>query len=171
MGEIMEISPKTLEAKWLDPECWDGCQSLKWKQRAETAEKKLAEIQEYLERLGKTTQTAKGGSNDLLLVPTEPSVIEQAFRWFCEQAGKTKAYQLTAKRKTMAEARWKELRAAHSYDDSKKLFANAIRGLLEDDFMVREGYVDWEQVFQSPEKFQRRIERYENPREQKRRIL
>lgn len=25
--------PQTLNAKWLDPECWDGCQSLVWKQK------------------------------------------------------------------------------------------------------------------------------------------
>jgi hypothetical protein len=27
--------PKTLEAKWLDPKCWDGCQSLVFKHEAE----------------------------------------------------------------------------------------------------------------------------------------
>lgn len=26
-----DTGPKTLDAKWLDPECWDGCQSLKFK--------------------------------------------------------------------------------------------------------------------------------------------
>ena len=26
-----EHGPKTLEAKWLDPKCWDGCKSLVWK--------------------------------------------------------------------------------------------------------------------------------------------
>jgi len=34
-----------LDAKWLDPECHTGCQSLIWKARAERAEAQLAAIQ------------------------------------------------------------------------------------------------------------------------------
>jgi hypothetical protein len=34
--EMRELfRPRTLEAKWLDPECWDGCQSLKFKKDTE----------------------------------------------------------------------------------------------------------------------------------------
>lgn len=72
----MEIKPKTLEAKWFDPECWDGCQSLRWKQRAEAAEQKLEEIKKYLE-------TLKTKSEQLTLLPP-PTDVRSRFEQFKE---------------------------------------------------------------------------------------
>lgn len=36
--------PRTLDAKWLDPECWDGCQSLILKGQVNALREKLAII-------------------------------------------------------------------------------------------------------------------------------
>lgn len=36
--------PRTLDAKWLDPECWDGCQSLILKGQVNVLREKLAII-------------------------------------------------------------------------------------------------------------------------------
>jgi len=104
------------------------------------------------------------------------AVIARAFDYFCKEAGKTKMYTLTEKRKKMALARWKEatdvLRAQGTAPEKLELeamqvFKKAMDGLLEDEFMNENGYVEWEQIFGSPEKFQKRVQRYENPPKRK----
>jgi len=46
--ERLKAGPQTLNAKWLDPECWDGCQSLVWKQKLEQAQKQNQALREAL---------------------------------------------------------------------------------------------------------------------------
>ena len=115
---------------------------------------------------------------NLLSLSCEPNgkdpveIIGRAFDYFCKQAGKTSAYTLTPSRQKMALRRWNEIEkrliAEGVTPDSlqveiKKTIAHAIDGLLEDEFMRSHGFIDWEQIFRSQEKFQKRIERFENP--------
>lgn len=46
----IEANPQTLDAKWLDPECWDGCQSLLLKAKSERYEKLLRRVLEWCEQ-------------------------------------------------------------------------------------------------------------------------
>jgi hypothetical protein len=107
---------------------------------------------------------------------TLSDIIARAFAYFCEHGGKTKMYTLTEKRKKMAQTRWKETinllsdqgTAPEKLElEAKRVFRKAMDGLLEDEFMNENGYVEWEQIFSSPEKFQKRIQRYENPPKRK----
>lgn len=49
VGSVVDSGPKTLDAKWLDPECWDGCQSLLLKAKIEQYEKLLRSVLEWCE--------------------------------------------------------------------------------------------------------------------------
>jgi hypothetical protein len=40
--------PKTLDAKWLDPECWDGCQSLVYKAKITALESERDQLTNQL---------------------------------------------------------------------------------------------------------------------------
>ena len=45
-----DLHPRTLDAKWLDPQCWDGCQSLILKNKGERYEKLLLRVLEWCEQ-------------------------------------------------------------------------------------------------------------------------
>jgi len=96
------------------------------------------------------------------------ALIHEAFVWFVQNAGKTKAYELTTKRRQMAERRWNEIARSLSGSSKEEIvsecttrFKKALKGLIENPFMRKGRYLDWEQVFNSQEKFQKRIEWHE----------
>lgn len=57
--------PQTLNAKWLDPQCWDGCQSLVLKARAEQAGKLLQQMLDVAENADETGYVTDVGFVDL----------------------------------------------------------------------------------------------------------
>jgi len=99
------------------------------------------------------------------------AIIEAAFKFFCDKTEKTKHYNLTPKRRKMAEMRWREivkdLKSEFPSDKienaAKWMFHDAIMGLVSNNFLMENGYADWEQIFGTTEKFQRRLEYFEHP--------
>jgi hypothetical protein len=67
-----------LDAKWLDPECHKGCQSLVLKQRAERAEANMARLQNWIVEIGNTAHIAYGYSNDTRCTAHILSIMERA---------------------------------------------------------------------------------------------
>lgn len=134
-------------------------------------------VSPYKEAEITTESTQKNISSTLFDLSLETSsekktdVISAAFDYFREQAGKSQFYVLTEKRRKMGEQRWKEAVAmvsgqvpAEKVDRSARaLFGKAIKALLEDEFMVAGGYIEWEQIFRSPDRFTKWIDRYDNP--------
>jgi hypothetical protein len=103
----------------------------------------------------------------------EPDIIVKAFQHFVSITEKTKHYTLTPKRRKMAENRWKEAVQMVSADyppekverQAKKLFGKAMDALVADEWMRDNGFWEWDQIFRSAEKFQKWIDRFDNPPE------
>jgi hypothetical protein len=57
--KIVTDGPKTLDAKWLDPECWDGCQSLVYKAERDACLKRLGENDEEIMGLRAEVESLK----------------------------------------------------------------------------------------------------------------
>jgi len=103
--------------------------------------------------------------------PTPDDPIPKVFSYFCEQAGKTKHYRLTAKRLRMARKRWNEEVKAEITDNTPReqirrvvgmRFKHVIDELCDSKFHRDGGYLEWEQIFNSEDRFTKWVDRYEN---------
>jgi hypothetical protein len=97
--------------------------------------------------------------------------IPKVFAYFCEQAGKSSHYRFTVKRHRMAAKRWAEEVAAERkvgtpQDQIRKVVGARFRAVIDEicacDFHRENGYLDWEQLFNSEERFTKWVDRYEN---------
>lgn len=97
--------------------------------------------------------------------------IPKAFAYFIKQSGKTTRYSLTPKRHRMATKRWKEeekyqLSKGISKDKLRQVvsasFRHVINELVDSKYHQENGYVEWEQLFRSPDAFEKWLDRYEH---------
>jgi len=110
-----------------------------------------------------------------LLLTNEPLIsddpIPKVFAYFCEAAGKSPQYRLTKKRYDMAKRRWNE---ESKVERSRRTPAEKIRSIVGNrfknvideicscEFHRKNGYLDWEQLFGSEDRFNKWVDRYEN---------
>ena len=101
----------------------------------------------------------------------EDDPIPKAFQYFVEVTGKSERYLLTQSRYKKARLRWEEeaknLRLVGvSRSDLRKevgmTFKHVIDELAESDFHRENGYLDWEQLFDSSERFEKWKSRWES---------
>ena len=104
-----------------------------------------------------------------LIVGDDP--IPKVFAYFCEQAGKSKHYRLTAKRQRMANKRWAEEVAAEKLNGTpqariRSVVGNRFKDVIDEicscEFHRENGYLDWEQLFYSEDRFTKWVDRFEN---------
>lgn len=95
--------------------------------------------------------------------------IPKLFEYFCQQAGKSKNYTLTQKRESLALRRWREAKKIAGGDvaEAKQLLRRAIDALCGNDFMHKQGLVEWDQVFRSEDNFTKWLDRWETQPEGK----
>ena len=77
MKRVAEHGPRTLDAKWLDPECWDGCQSLIYKHKAESLSSQLAVMKAFLLECEKLEDTVWARLRAKELLSNLPAAAEE----------------------------------------------------------------------------------------------
>lgn len=101
--------------------------------------------------------------------PVDDDPIPKVFAYFVEKTGKTDQYTLTSARYRMAKKRWDEevkmCRKLKVHEDRIRAtvgihFRNVIDELSDSEYHRKNGYLDWEQLFESREKLEKWIERY-----------
>lgn len=105
------------------------------------------------------------------VLPEEDDPIPKVFAYFCEQSGKSKHYRLTEKRRRMAVRRWAEEVAAEKAEGTPKgkirsvvgnRFKHVIDEICDSKFHRENGYIEWDQLFNSEDRFTKWVDRYEN---------
>jgi hypothetical protein len=97
--------------------------------------------------------------------------IPKVFAFFVERAEKSSRYELTESRRVMAARRWAEQERAERKRGTvpekvraavSETFRNVIEEICASSFHQKNGYVEWEQLFKTEERFVKWIDRYEN---------
>lgn len=109
------------------------------------------------------------------VVPDKPKAeddpIPKAFAYFVEKAGKSERYTLTEKRIKKARLRWKEEEQVQKKlgvprDKLRSIvgqnFKHVIDELTSSTYHRENGFLEWEQIFDSRERFERWLDRWEN---------